>query len=117
MELMVVIIILGLLAAFVLPNLIGKGEEAKQKIVCIQMKAVAQSLKMYKIDKSIYPSTVDGLELLVKEEYFEDSKLPVDAWNNAFVYVLNEDGKFELTSLGIDQAESTQDDIVYSKCK
>lgn len=116
MELMVVIIILGLLAAFVLPNLIGKAEEAKEKIVCIQMKAVSQSLKMYKIDTSIYPSTSEGLELLVTKKYFEDGKLPVDAWNNAFIYTLT-NGEFELISLGIDKTESTQDDIVYTKCK
>ena len=50
MELMVVIIILGLLAAFVLPNLTGKSDEAKDKLVCIQMKSIAQSEKMYKIN-------------------------------------------------------------------
>ncbi len=42
MELMVVIIILGLLAAFVLPNLTGKSEDAKAKITCVQMKTVSQ---------------------------------------------------------------------------
>ena len=47
MELMVVIIILGLLAAFVLPNLTGKSDEAKDKLVCIQMKSRAFALLFY----------------------------------------------------------------------
>lgn len=52
MEIMVVVIILGLLASFVLPNLMGKSEEAKSKIVCIQMKSVAETIKMYRLDNS-----------------------------------------------------------------
>ena len=77
MELMVVIVILGLLAAFVLPSLTGKGEEAKAKIVCIQMKSISQSLKMFKIDNSVYPSTEEGLNLLVEKKYFEENFLAI----------------------------------------
>ena len=116
MELMVVIIILGLLATFVLPNLIGKAEESKRKIVCIQMKSIAQSLKMYKIDTSSYPQTAEGLELLVEKKYFSDDNLPYDSWGNKFIYVLD-GGKFDLISWGSDKTESTEDDIVYSKCQ
>jgi general secretion pathway protein G len=67
MELMVVIIILGLLAAFVLPSLTGKSDDAKEKLTCIQMKSIDQALKMYKIDNSAYPSTEEGLNLLVEK--------------------------------------------------
>lgn len=114
-ELMVVIIILGLLAAFVLPNLTGQSDKAKDKIVCIQMKSVAQTLKMYKLDNSTYPQTEEGLNLLVEKKYFEDGKLPKDAWGNAFVYIQN-DSSFDLVSFGADKKESTEDDIYYSKC-
>ena len=115
MELMVVIIILGLLTAFVLPNLTGKSEEAKADIVCIQMKSVGQALKLYKLDTSSYPTTEEGLNILVEKEYFEDAKLPKDAWGNAFIYLQNEKS-FELVSVGPDKKESTEDDIYYSKC-
>ena len=115
MELMVVIIILGLLAAFVLPNLTGKSEEAKEKIVCIQMKSIAQTLKMFKLDTSSYPQTEEGLDLLVEKKYFEDGKMPKDAWGNKFIYIQNEDS-FDLVSMGSDKKESTEDDIYYSKC-
>ncbi|RXJ98926.1 type II secretion system protein GspG [Arcobacter sp. CECT 8989] len=117
MELMVVIIILGLLAMFVLPNLVGKSEEAKEKLTCIQMKSVSQVLKMYKIDRSNYPTTEEKLDILVKNNYFEDGKIPKDSWDNLFVYISNEDGKsFELISFGPDKKEGGNDDIYYSKC-
>lgn len=115
MELMVVIIILGLLAAFVLPNLTKKSEEAKGKIVCIQMKSVGQALKLYKLDTSSYPTTEEGLNLLVEKKYFEDGKLPKDSWGNNFIYIQS-DKLFDLVSMGSDKKESTEDDIYYSKC-
>lgn len=115
MELMVVIIILGLLAAFVLPNLTGKSEEAKEKIVCVQMKSIAQALKLYKLDNSSYPSTEEGIDILVEKKYFEDGKVPKDAWNNGFVYIQTEES-FDLVSFGADKKEGTEDDIYYSKC-
>ncbi|MBP6712385.1 MAG: type II secretion system major pseudopilin GspG [Aliarcobacter sp.] len=115
MELMVVIIIMGLLASFVLPNLLGKSEEAKEKIVCIQMKSIAQTIKMYKLDMSEYPSTEDGFNILLEKKYFEDDKLPKDAWNNDFIYIKNDEG-FDIISLGPDKKESTKDDIFFNTC-
>ena len=115
MELMVVIIIMGLLASFVLPNLLGKSEEAKEKIVCIQMKSIAQTIKMYKLDMSEYPYTEDGFNILLEKKYFEDDKLPKDAWNNDFIKKKNDEG-FDIISLGPDKKESTKDDIFFNTC-
>lgn len=115
MELMVVIIILGLLASFVLPSLTGKSEDAKEKLVCVQMKSIAQALKMYKIDNSAYPTTEEGLKLLSTKGYFEDGKLPKDSWSNDYIYTLN-DSSFEIISLGANKKEGGDDDIYYSKC-
>ncbi len=115
MELMVVVVILGLLAMFLLPNLVGKSEDAKRKLSCIQMKSISQSLKMYKIDNSLYPTTAEGLNLLKNKNYFEDKKLPKDSWKNDFIYTNTEDA-FEIISLGADQKEGGSDDIYYSKC-
>jgi general secretion pathway protein G len=54
-ELMIVIVILGLLAAMVMPNLTGKGEEAKRNLVCVQMKSIYNgALDMFKVNNSIY---------------------------------------------------------------
>jgi len=131
-ELMIVIVILGLLAAMVMPSLTGKGEEAKRDLVCVQMKSIYNgALDMFKINNSMYPTTEEGLEALVKnpdEEkysnystngYFKDGKLPKDSWGNDFIY-LNNDGDIELISLGADKKEGGSDgakDIKLSECK
>ncbi len=115
MELMVVIIILGLLASFVLPSLTGKGEEAKQKLTCIQMKSISQALKMYKIDNSTYPTTEEGLGHLSAKNYFEDKKVPKDPWGNDYIYTTT-DESFEILSLGVDKKEGGEDDVYYTKC-
>jgi general secretion pathway protein G len=115
MELMVVIIILGLLASFVLPSLTGKSEDAKNKLTCVQMKSISQALKMYKIDNSLYPTTEEGLQILVDKKYFEDNKLPSDSWGNKFIYTLNDD-IFDILSFGANKKEGGSDDIYYSKC-
>ncbi|VAY86214.1 General secretion pathway protein G [hydrothermal vent metagenome] len=112
---MVVIIILGLLASFVLPSLTGKGEEAKKKLTCVQMKSISSALKMYKIETSTYPSTDKGLKLLAEKNYFEDNRQPKDSWGNNYIYTSNEDN-FEILSLGANKIEGGGDDIYYSKC-
>jgi general secretion pathway protein G len=111
MELMVVIVIMGLLASIVLPNLIGKSDDAKQKLICVQMKSIAQAIKMYKLDNSSYPTLEEGLPV----KYFQNNKLPKDSWGNDYIYILDED-KFDIISRGADKKESTDDDIYYSKC-
>ena len=131
-ELMIVIVILGLLAAMVMPSLTGKGEEAKRKLVCVQMKSIYNSsLDMFKIDNSIYPSTSEGLEALAEnpdEEqypsystsgYFKDGKIPKDSWGKKFIYI-NDEGSIELISLGADKKEGGKNessDIRMSECK
>ncbi|MBN2815140.1 MAG: type II secretion system major pseudopilin GspG [Campylobacterales bacterium] len=120
-ELMIVIVILGLLAAMVMPSLTGKGEEAKRDLVCVQMKSIYDgALDMYKIKNSIYPSTEEGLAILVEDDsYFKDGKMPKDSWGQEFIYI-NNDGKIELISLGADKKEGGKDeakDIKLSECK
>jgi general secretion pathway protein G len=119
-ELMIVIVILGLLAAMVMPSLTGKGEEAKRKLVCVQIKSIYNgALDMYKIDNGTYPSTEEGLEILAEKDYFKDKKLPKDSWGNNFIYI-NENGSIEILSLGADKKEGGSDnkaDIKMSECK
>jgi general secretion pathway protein G len=119
-ELMIVIVILGLLAAMVMPSLTGKGEEAKKNLVCVQMKSIYNgALDMYKIDNSLYPSTEEGLEILAEKDYFKDKKLPKDSWGAKFIY-LNDGGSVEIISLGADKKEGGEEsasDIKMSECK
>jgi general secretion pathway protein G len=128
LELLVVILILGLLAAFVVPNLIGAGEKAKRDLVCSQMGSISQALKMFKLDNGMYPATEEGLEALLHNPdadkypnystnpYLE--KLPKDSWKTPFIYV-KEGNNFELISLGADRQEGGEAeaaDIRYSQC-
>lgn len=130
-ELMVVIMILGLLAAFVIPNITGKSGEAKQKLVCIQMKSLNESLKMFKIDNGEYPTTEEGLGALIlnpnpdfytsyaASAYIEGKNLPKDPWNKPYLY-LNSDGAVELISLGSDGKEGGKEedrDHLLSECR
>ena len=115
-EIMVVVAILGLLAAMIVPNVIGQGEKAKVDIARANMASVANALKMYKLDNNDYPTTEEGLEALVerppsaeKGEYNPEGylkKVPEDPWGNPYVYVSpGVDGPYDLYSLGADGAE------------
>lgn len=130
-EMMVVIIILGLLAAFVIPNITGKSEEAKQKLVCVQMKSLSEGLKMFKIDNGAYPSAEEGLSALVTNPsaekypsyspsgYLEGKTLPKDPWNHPFLYI-NDGTAFDLVSLGADGKEGgsgEEKDQKLSECR
>ena len=64
-EVMIVVVILGFIASLVVPNLVGQSEKAKEKLVCVQMKSLKDSLDSFKINEGSYPSTTDGLKALV----------------------------------------------------
>ena len=130
-ELMIVIIILGLLASMVMPNLMGKADDAKRKLVCIQMNSIYEAAKMFKLDNGVFPSTEEGLEALISNPdaelhinysstpYLEGKKLPKDSWGSPFIYV-NKDGTVELISFGGDRKEGGKDegaDILFSECQ
>jgi len=131
-ELMIVIVILGLLAAMVMPSLTGKGEEAKRKLTCVEMKSIYNgALDMFKIDNGSYPSTQEGLKALAKNPnqekypnystngYFKDNKLPKDSWGHDFIYINNGE-HIEIISLGADFKEggsAEAADIRLSECR
>jgi len=132
MELLVVIVILGLLAAVVLPNLTGKSEEAKRKLTCVQMKNLTESLKMFKIDNGRYPTTEESLKSLIVNPnpelllsystsgYLEDKKVPKDPWGRDYVYTYDEENGLDIISFagdGIEGGVKDGLDIYYSKCK
>lgn len=123
LEIMVVIVILGVLAAMVVPNLMGNKDKADIQKVKSDIIALENALDMYKLDNSVYPSTDQGLEALVSEpsgspapRNYRDGgyikRLPQDPWGND--YVLNspgENGKIDILSVGLDGEEGTEDDI------
>ena len=129
-EIMIVIIILGLLAGLVLPNLLGQSEEARKKIVCIQMQSINDAFKNFKLSNGLLPTTEEGMKALVSnpdpEKYksypdggYLDGNVPVDPWKNQYIYI-NNDGAIEMISLGADGKEGGEKesaDIKFSTCK
>jgi general secretion pathway protein G len=99
-ELMVVIIILGLLAAIVMPRVVGETDRARYEQAKVQMRILEDALKRYKLDSGVYPSTEQGLESLVRKPstgiiprnwpeggYLDKTEIPIDPWGNPYIYV------------------------------
>lgn len=117
LEVMVVIVILGILASLVVPNLLGNKEKADQQKVVTDLVALENSLDMYKLDNSVYPSTEQGLQALVSKPagtpeprnyrnggYIK--RLPQDPWGNEYQYLSpGEQGEIDIYSLGADGQE------------
>lgn len=95
-ELMVVLVIMGVLAALIVPNIIGRTDEARRTAAKTDIATIMQSLKLYKLDNGMYPTQQQGLTALVKKpdvppipsnwrKYLE--KLPTDPWGNPYQYL------------------------------
>jgi general secretion pathway protein G len=113
-ELMIVLFILGLLAALVAPRLMGRVGKAKQKTAQAQIQLLATALDLYHLDVGNYPSTEEGLKALrLKPETqaawtgpYLDKEVPKDPWGRAYVYKFpGAHGPYDLYSLGADGAE------------
>ncbi len=110
-ELMVVLVILGLLAALVAPRVLNRLGQSKQKIAKTQIEMLSSALDQFKLDTGRYPTTEEGLEALVKDPgipgwngpYLKKNKIPKDPWGRDFVYKCpGEHGEYDLYSLGAD---------------
>jgi general secretion pathway protein G len=115
LEVMVVVVILGILASFVVPNLLGNKEKADQQKAVTDIVALENALDMYKLDNSMYPTTDQGLEALVTEpsqkprNYRQGGyikRLPKDPWGNEYQYMsLGDHGNIDIFTLGSDFQE------------
>ena len=110
-EIMVVVVIIGLLATLILPNIIGRQEQAFQVKAKADIRAISSQLSLYKIDNFTYPTTSEGLAALVsnpggKKNWrgYLDSK-PKDPWENDYQYVQpgqKNPNSYDLWSFGAD---------------
>ncbi|MEF8792650.1 type II secretion system major pseudopilin GspG [Thiohalorhabdus sp.] len=120
-ELMVVVVILGILAAVVVPNVMERPEQARITAAKNDIKAIKSALDMYKLDNHGYPTTDQGLEALVEEPRTEPQpanwsryldSLPKDPWGNPYRYLNpGKRGDVDVFSLGPDSQQGTDDDI------
>ena len=114
-EILVVVVIVGILGAIIVPNLLGRPDQARVTAAESDIRSLAVALDMYRLDNFVYPSTEQGLEALVSKpagfpepkNYAPDGYLksvPTDPWGSPYIYERTSD-TFSLFSLGADGAE------------
>ncbi|MBZ0059558.1 MULTISPECIES: type II secretion system major pseudopilin GspG [unclassified Leclercia] len=123
LEIMVVIVILGILASIVVPNLMGNKKQADRQKAVTDIVALENALDMYSLDNSRYPTTEQGLDALISKpdaepvpgNYRQDGyikRLPADPWQNAYQLVSpGEHGSVDVFSPGPDGQAGNDDDI------
>lgn len=118
-ELLVVLVILGFIAAAITPQVIGRLDSSKVKAAKLQLDSLSASLDLYKIDTGHYPGKDEGLDaLLYKPEqadiwngpYVRGKKNLIDPWGASYIYLPPEDGAtYRLVTLGADGIEGGSD--------
>ncbi|CAI1927814.1 Pullulanase secretion protein pulG [Serratia fonticola] len=123
LEIMVVIVILGILASLVVPNLMGNKEKADHQKVVSDIVALESALDMYKLDNSRYPTTEQGLQALVTKPSAQPEprsypqggyirRLPQDPWGADYQLLSpGQHGQLDIFSYGPDGIPDTEDDI------
>lgn len=114
LEIMIVVVILGVLAALVVPKVMSRPDEARQVAARQDIASIMQALKLYRLDNFRYPSTEQGLQALVSQPATEPvppnwkgggylDRLPKDPWGTPYQY-LNPGvhGEIDVYSLGAD---------------
>lgn len=111
-ELLVVLVILGLLAGMVGPNVMKYIGSSKVEVAKAQLEDLSAGLDLFKLDVGRYPSDDEGLQVLVEGgdsvlgwngPYLRKKRLPLDPWNRDYVYAVPGQGNdYELYSLGAD---------------
>ena len=113
LELLVVVSIIGLLAAFVGPKYFSQIGRSEVNVARAQIEALSQALDAYRVDAGHYPTQTQGLNALVDRPAdaprwngpYLRKAVPKDPWGSAYVYrVPGERGEFDLLSLGKDGA-------------
>ncbi len=122
-EIMVVVVILSILAAFVVPKIMDRPEQARLIKAQQDIRTLENGLRLYKLDNLYYPSTDQGLQALIekpdteplprkwaKEGYID--RLADDPWGTPYLYLQpGVHGSFDIFSLGPDGQSDTEDDL------
>ena len=107
-EIMVVVVIIGLLATMVLPRVLGRLDQSQQIAVKADINQLSTALKFYKLDNAKFPSSSDGLSVLISggrdgKGYLDGDSLPKDPWGNDYLYQYpGQHLEFDIWSLGAD---------------
>ena len=121
-ELLLVLVILGVLAAIVVPKFSGRTEQARRTAAVSQISTFGTALDAYEVDVGSYPQGRSGLNALLQQPRegtgwrgpYLQKEIPVDPWGNAYIYECpgqqNPNG-YDLSSMGPDGRAGTDDDI------
>jgi len=114
-EVLLVVVIIGILAAVVLPRMTGRGKEAQIAAAKASIENISLALDVYEVDNGAYPSSLQSLltkgsELNWKGPYLKKGEIPVDPWGKEFVYGVKDNG-YEIKSYGPNGADGGGDDI------
>lgn len=111
-EIMVVVVILGILAALIAPNVIGRIDEARVTAARNDIRTIESALQLYRMDNFRYPSTEEGIDALVNKPDDPDIKwpeggyiqrLPQDPWNRPYLYLQpGNNGEYDIYTFGRD---------------
>ncbi len=115
-EIMVVIAILGILAALIVPRIVGRTDDARIAAAKTDIATIMQALKLYRLDNGRYPSTEQGLRALIEKPtseplplnwkqggYLERNSVPKDPWGKEYQYLNpGQRGEIDVFSLGAD---------------
>ena len=114
-EILIVVVILGILGAVVVPNILSRPDTARVQAAQTDLRALSQTLEIYRLDNFQYPSSEQGLESLIDrpsgfpepknwnpEGYLK--KLPTDPWGSPYLYE-KAGSSYSLVSLGADGQE------------
>ncbi|WP_194756978.1 type II secretion system major pseudopilin GspG [Aliidiomarina indica] len=122
-ELMVVLVILGILATLVVPQVFSQRDQADRQKAISDLTALENAMEMYRLDNGIYPTTEQGVEALVTppqmdprpRNYREGGyirRLPTDPWGNDYRLLSpGQYGRYDIFSMGPDGQPGTEDDI------
>src|SRR5689334_3563129 len=99
-EIMLVVIIIGILAAMVIPNLAGRGEQARKQAAKADIESnLSVALDLYETDNGQYPTSEQGLVALIQKPasspvpenwngpYLKKGRIPTDPWGREYKYV------------------------------
>ena len=120
-ELLLVLVILGVLAAIIVPKFTGRSKEAKVTATKTQISSIENALEQFEVDNGRYPTTNEGLAALTTkpsnvQKWSAYLKKPIgnDPWNNPYIYESpgkhNEEG-YDIMSMGPDGQVGGDDDI------
>jgi general secretion pathway protein G len=120
-EILLVVAIIGILAALVIPRIAGTGERARVTAALADINGgIKSALGQYEVDNGFYPKSLQDLIQQPSNArnwhgpYFDPAKLPVDPWGNPYVYYYpgkHNPTSYDLLSVGPDGKEGTDDDI------